>query len=211
MYKVNEIFYSLKGEGAWSGTPMAFVRFAGCNVNCKFCDTDHESFEEMTRRDIWHEVKKVSNQGSDRIVLTGGEPLLQVDRSLTGYLTTQGFKLHLETNGTLWPFLTGNPFDWVCVSPKSCEVDIKALWYCDELKFLCGQWDWKDTIDGVMKQAPPLEFCAYLLMPLAKSIKEGDRSKTDIIWDNTSIAVKYCLEHPEFSLTIQLHKYLGIK
>ena len=113
MYRVNEIFYSLQGEGFWTGTPMVFVRFSGCNLRCPFCDTDHREGRPMRVEEI---VQAVRAAGScKRVCLTGGEPLLQLDRELVDALHQAGYTLHLETNGTR-PVPEG--VDWVTLSPK---------------------------------------------------------------------------------------------
>ena len=100
-YKVNEIFYSLQGEGWWTGTPMVFVRLSGCNLKCPWCDTDHRNGVEMSADEILSKVREASQGLCRRVCITGGEPLLQLDRALVKTLRDAGLKLHLETNGTL--------------------------------------------------------------------------------------------------------------
>ena len=118
-YKINEIFYSLQGEGAFTGTPMAFVRLSGCNRKCSFCDTDFDSFRLMTVAEI---VKAVESFPTRYVVLTGGEPLLQVDDELVRALHDANFRIHVETNGTL-PVPPG--IDWVTCSPKDLTPSIQ--------------------------------------------------------------------------------------
>ena len=114
MYRVNEIFYSLQGEGFWTGTPMVFVRLSGCNLRCPFCDTDHQEGRPMTARDILEAVRKEGGV-CRRVCLTGGEPLLQVNQELLDTLQDAGYQLHLETNGTR---PVPEMIDWVTLSPK---------------------------------------------------------------------------------------------
>ena len=114
-YRVNEIFFSLQGEGFWTGTPMVFVRLSGCNLKCPFCDTDHSAFQEMTAGEI---MKAASSAGNAcrRICLTGGEPSLQADEALLEAFHEAAYTVHMETNGTL-PVPEG--IDWITLSPKN--------------------------------------------------------------------------------------------
>ena len=115
MYIINEIFCSLQGEGFWTGTPMVFVRFSGCNLKCPFCDTDHAKGTEMTAEEIVAEAVRIGG-GCGRVCVTGGEPSLQLDPILVEAFHAEGFKVHVETNGTR-PLSGG--VDWITVSPKS--------------------------------------------------------------------------------------------
>ena len=99
MYRVNEIFCSLQGEGFWTGTPMVFLRFSGCNLKCPFCDTDHGGFREMSDGEIVAEILQAGGS-CRRVCVTGGEPSLQLDEVLVDALHGAGFKVHVETNGT---------------------------------------------------------------------------------------------------------------
>ena len=112
--KINEIFYSIQGEGHYTGTPAVFVRFAGCNLNCWFCDTEFHSFTEMSEDEI---VAEASQYPSRYMVITGGEPTLQLTASLTSKLHAIGFYIMLETNGTQ-PLPEGCIVDWITCSPK---------------------------------------------------------------------------------------------
>ena len=98
-YRINEIFYSLQGEGAFSGSAAIFVRFSGCNLRCPFCDTDFKAYKEMSAQEIVESVKPLS-KNCEHVVLTGGEPTLQVDRQLTEAFHSEGFFIAMETNGT---------------------------------------------------------------------------------------------------------------
>jgi len=127
MKKINEIFYSLQGEGAWTGTAIIFIRFSGCNLKCDFCDTLHEEGKIMSDEEILQELKKYPCK---RICLTGGEPSLQLDQTLVDKLKEAGYTLHIETNGTR-PLPNG--IDWVTVSPKYKKM---VLTQADELKIV---------------------------------------------------------------------------
>ena len=124
MKRVNDIFYSLQGEGRNTGRAAIFIRFAGCNLKCPFCDTDFAQYEEMSDEDILNRIKSYP---SHFVVLTGGEPSLQVDRQLVDLLHKHGYELAMETNGT-HPIVDG--IDWITCSPKGNTV-IKR---CNELK-----------------------------------------------------------------------------
>ena len=190
MYRINEIFYSLQGEGFWTGTPMVFLRFSGCNLKCPFCDTDHTGYKEMSAEEIVAEVSKVGGE-CGRVCVTGGEPSLQLDRSLVEALHKAGFKIHIETNGTR---ILPEGIDWVTVSPK---VDVKGLKgngtvvleKADEVKVVYLGAD-------VEKWA---EFPAkwHFLQPCS--------------CQNTAETVNYIQAHPLWRLSLQTHKYLEIR
>ena len=122
VYKVNEIFCSLQGEGYWTGTPMVFVRLSGCNLQCPFCDTSHQEGWPMQAEEIVASVRSFGGAAT-RVCLTGGEPLLQADGQLTDALHAAGYKLHLETNGTC---AVPEGIDWVTVSPKAGVAGLKG-------------------------------------------------------------------------------------
>jgi len=125
--RINEIFYSLQGEGYWTGTPMIFVRFSGCNLRCSFCDTEHETFTEMTDSEI---LAQIGEFPIKRVCLTGGEPSLQIDEKLIELLHEAGYFIHIETNGTN-PLPQG--IDWITLSPKNEQI---ALEKANELKIV---------------------------------------------------------------------------
>lgn len=113
-YRINEIFYSVQGEGFYAGTPAVFIRFSGCNLKCPFCDTDFKEYKEMTVDEIATEVERVNYGKCEHIVVTGGEPTLQWDKDLYSTLDRLGYYVAMETNGT-------NPVkdvDWLTISPK---------------------------------------------------------------------------------------------
>jgi organic radical activating enzyme len=206
-YKINEIFYSLKGEGRWTGTPMSFIRLAGCNLNCSFCDTLSEVNFELNETEL---LKRIALWPTSHVVITGGEPLTQHITPLVKKLVTNNFQVHLETNGTL-PLST-NLVSWVAVSPKNTELNDTTIAKANEVKFLVGIKDWRYLIDYYIRTyGHKYSTTKLYVMPLAKSIKEGDRSASDILEKNVKKAMEYCLEHPEFSYCHQLHKVLGIR
>lgn len=212
-YKVKEIFYSLKGEGWYTGVPMIFIRLGGCNLDCEFCDTDHSDSELMSIECILWSIRMTSEKVKrvKRVVITGGEPLVQDIRPLVNVLRSYHYLIHLETNGTL---PTDCRLDWVTVSPKTKKLNESILWKCSEIKFLCGNKGWEDLIDSVLNRYDrQLTGIPRLLMPIAKSAEEGDRTGSDIIEENTKKAIEYCLwnSREEFRFCQQLHKYLRIK
>ena len=187
MLKVTEIFYSLQGEGEYTGTPMIFIRLSGCNLNCSFCDTSHRSYIEMTEEQIQEEVEKYP---AEYICITGGEPLTQDLSKLLCIL--RDYVLHLETNGTLpIPF----DFDYVCVSPKDKSVLIPNLGLADSVKYLCGIPKWEELIYYCL----PFVSGRQYLQPLNKDP------------ELTQTALDFALKNPTIRLSLQTHKYLNIK
>ena len=133
MMRVNEIFYSLQGEGFNTGTPAVFIRFSGCNLQCPFCDTKHQEGKEMSEGDI---IEEVSRYKANLVVVTGGEPALQLTESLVEMLHFLGKTVAVETNGTVE--LPKN-VDWITLSPKDAFLGEKAmpiLKEADELKLI---------------------------------------------------------------------------
>lgn len=210
MYSVKEIYYTLQGEGAQAGRPAVFCRFAGCNLwsgreddraaaTCKFCDTDFvgtdgpdggkfANAEELSRacRATWK-----GNSGTPPfVVLTGGEPMLQVDDALIDALHDAGFKIAIETNGTL---PVPRSIDWICVSPKAGEDLVQRSG--DELKLVHPQAGLGPEDLG------DLDFRHFLLQPM-----DGPALAA-----NTVAAVDYCLAHPKWRLSVQTHKLLGLR
>ncbi|MDN6320071.1 MAG: 7-carboxy-7-deazaguanine synthase [Marinobacter sp.] len=217
MYKVKEAFYTLQGEGAQAGRAAVFCRFSKCNLwtgrekdrataVCNFCDTDFvgtdgqnggafETAEALATHihSLWPDAP-----GAPYVVCTGGEPLLQLDEKLIGAFHQRGFEVGVETNGTL-PAPAG--IDWLCVSPKAdAPVVVKA---CDELKLVYPQ-----------SKAMPERFSHinarhFFLSPMA-SPSAPDTGTDPIKQSNTRKATNYCLAHPRWRLTIQMHKIIGI-
>lgn len=187
-YRVNEIFYSLQGEGFWTGTPSVFVRFSGCNLACSFCDTDFRASTAMTAAEIVAEATRVVNEASGchggHLVLTGGEPLLQVDDELLMALKEADFFLQVETNGTVpAPEL----IDWVTCSPKTAPLKIEAA---DEVKIVYQNQD----VEGIADQ---FETTILYLQPCSG--------------ENIPETVAYILAHPHWRLSLQTHKLINIR
>lgn len=134
MYKINEIFTSIQGEGKFTGYPATFIRFSGCNLQCTFCDTNHEKHTAMNITQI---LNKIPIKPS-RIVLTGGEPTLYDLSILVRVLKSMNHTIHVETNGMIFkPWL--RKVDWITVSPKNKDIHLTTLMLCNEIKWLIGR------------------------------------------------------------------------
>lgn len=183
MRRINEIFESLQGEGFHTGTPAVFVRFSGCNLACPFCDTDHRAFTTMTDEQI---AAAVAQFKPEMVVLTGGEPGLQVSDRLIDLLHAEGRKVAIETNGT---FTLPAGIDWVTVSPK--EGGAPILTTANEVKvvFQAGA--------DVEKWRAQISADHYFLQPCSCK--------------NTTETVAYIMAHPHWRLSVQTHKYLEIQ
>jgi len=221
-YAVKELFYTLQGEGGQAGSPAVFCRFAGCNLwtgreedrhkaTCTFCDTQFVGTDgvnggkfatpdDLARRagEIWdagdeiRRARRLAASPSRRLALvvcTGGEPLLQLDRAMVDAFHAEGFRVAVETNGTQ-PAPEG--IDWTCVSPKSTAPVV--LTKGDELKLVYPQ------LDALPEKFESLDFAHFFLQPM-----DGPA-----IAENTRKAVAYCLAHPRWRLSLQIHKLLGI-
>ncbi len=180
--RVNEIFYSLQGEGVHTGCPAVFVRLSGCNRACEFCDTDFASFREMTEREVVDAVRKFPAR---IVIITGGEPALQLTASLVDALHAAGRRVHVETNGSL-P-LPAN-VDWVTCSPKKPPYAIGRI---DELKLVLTSGC---DPEAVAAQLP--EASAHCLQPLSCT--------------NTDACIDYIKAHPRWRLSLQTHKLIHI-
>jgi 7-carboxy-7-deazaguanine synthase len=210
-YTVKEIFYTLQGEGLQTGRPAVFCRFSGCNLwsgkesdrpdaICKFCDTDfadttginggaYNGANDLARAIAGVFPGAVSSAAHPFVVLTGGEPALQADGDLIDALHEKGFEIAIETNGTL---ALPESIDWVTVSPKAqTELVVQSG---DELKLLHPQ------VDAQPERFESLDFRYFWLQPL-----DGPNRK-----ENTLSALQYCLAHPQWRLSLQIHKVLGI-
>ena len=196
MYRINEIFYSLQGEGFHSGTPAVFVRFSGCNLRCHFCDTEHESGTPLTLEQIIHEVNRYPV--ATMIVLTGGEPSLFIDEQFVAELKRQTGKIiAIETNGTR-P-LPAN-LDWVTLSPKSGfaggDSEPCVLSRCDELKVVYKGQD--------LSQYEHIETLNRFLQPCYSA-------DTDERQHNLQECVEAVLKNRGWRLSLQIHRILNIK
>lgn len=192
--RVNEIFFSLQGEGFHTGTPAVFVRLAGCNLKCPFCDTDYAAYKEMTEEEIVDEVLAVSDNNPAFVVITGGEPSLQLTDSLVDRLHDEGCYVAVETNGT--KPLPEN-VDWVTLSPKadfvSAGMGQPVVGEANEVKIVY-------TGQDVEKWRLKLHARNWFLQPC--DTPEGA---------NTEATVQYILEHPWWRLSLQTHKILNIR
>lgn len=207
MYRVNEIFYTLQGEGAHSGIPAVFVRFSGCNLRCPWCDTDFSNYTEMSADEIVAEaldLYDIPNERRKMLVLTGGEPSLQVDAPLIDALHAAGFYICVETNGTR-PLPEG--IDWITCSPK--EGTRLALKQANEVKVVfTGTYDpevWRGKIQAEHWMLQPLRYTGEWLMMSGIDEWEDDRN------DNLPETVRYILSHPFWRLSVQLHKIAGLR
>jgi 7-carboxy-7-deazaguanine synthase (Cx14CxxC type) len=207
-YSVKEIFLTLQGEGGQAGKAAVFCRFAGCNLwtgreqdrakaVCTFCDTDFvgtdgENGGKFATPDALVDVIEAQWTGGpdDRLVVcTGGEPLLQLDEALIAALHARGFMIAVETNGTV---VAPEGVDWVCVSPKADAPVVQTRG--QELKLVFPQ------DKALPERFEGLDFERFYLQPM-----DGpDRDR------NTQLAVAYCLSHPQWRLSVQTHKYLGL-
>ncbi|MBQ0057203.1 MAG: radical SAM protein [Bacteroidales bacterium] len=185
--KINEIFYSLQGEGFYAGTPSVFVRFSGCNLKCDFCDTQHQAGVEMTEREV---ADAVMRYPARHVVLTGGEPSLQLTSSLVAMLHEAGRFVAIETNGT---HPLPEAVDWITCSPKYKPVVISR---CDELKVVYEGQD--------MAQYSHIPATHHFLQPCDRQDPERNAA-------NVRQVVDYCLAHPDWRISIQLHKVLNIR
>ena len=210
-YTVKEMYYTLQGEGANTGRPAVFCRFAGCNLwtgreqdrrsaICWFCDTDFvgadgpgggkfRTASELAAAvwSLW--PTDASRRSRPLVVCTGGEPLLQLDAAAVEAFQEAGFEVAVETNGTREP---PAGLDWVCVSPKEgAELKLRTG---HELKLVYPQ---RSALPEAFED---LEFEHFFLQPM-----DGSDVK-----ENTAAAVQYCLDHPQWRLSLQTHKYIGI-
>ena len=217
MYRVNEIFYTLQGEGAHSGIPAVFVRLSGCNLRCPWCDTEFADYREMSADEVVAEVCSLYDLQNPRrkmVVLTGGEPSLQVDKPLVDALHAAGFYICIETNGT-HPLPEG--IDWITCSPKETSLQHSAvsgqaplaLKRVNEVKVVfTGTYDpevWRSQLEAEHWMLQPLRFTGEWLIDHAVDEWEDDRN------DNLDDTVRYILAHPFWRLSVQLHKIAGLR
>ncbi len=188
--QVTEIFYTLQGEGTWAGTPAVFIRLAGCNLACAFCDTDYALRSMESIVDIVARVEELGG-ACPMVVLTGGEPLAQsATPALVDALRAAGRRVHIESNGTIFVEL---PRDvWLCVSPKE-RVDPRMARRANEVKFI------------VDRRVPEEHLALFPEHPTIFLQPEGNKP------NNVALAVEYARAHPaRFRLSLQTHKFIGI-
>lgn len=181
MKKINEIFYSLQGEGYHVGTPVVFVRFSGCNLKCSFCDTQHEEGEMLTDDAI---IDSIAHYPAKTVVLTGGEPSLFIDDVFIELLHQEGLKVCIETNGTR---VLPKTIDWVSCSPKNGgKVVLESI---DELKVVYQGQDLEPYEKIVAKH--------YFLQPCSG--------------ENIPETIDCVMQHPKWRLSLQTHKLIDIR
>lgn len=206
-YKIKEIFYTIQGEGAQSGRPAVFVRFSGCNLwsgreedrsaaICQFCDTDFRGIDGLhggaytaeglvtVILELW---KKKTAQPF--IVITGGEPLLQLDQALVDTLHASQIEIAIETNGTI---AAPTGIDWICVSPKAGTEIVQRTG--NELKVVFPQ-----------ENLNPCDFEQWNFEVFSIQPMDGE-----CLRENTNAAIAFCMDHPKWTLSIQVHKLLGL-
>ena len=207
-YRIKEIFFPQQGEGKNTGKDFIFVRFSGCNLwsgqekhrasaICKFCDTDFYGTDGINggkyqAKELIEKIKSlwISADSQIRVVLTGGEPLLQVDKGLISALKKENIYIAVETNGTLE---APDGIDWICMSPKA-NTEIK-LRKGSEVKVVYPQKNLNPDNFNV------LDFKNFYIQPMDSENYE----------DNVSQSVKYCMQNPNWKLSLQTHKILGIR
>ena len=209
-YSAKEVFLTVQGEGGQAGRPAVFLRFAGCNLwsgreidranaVCSFCDTDFVGVDgdgggKFATADLLADHVAAmwrGREGDPRLVVcTGGEPLLQVDAALIDALHARGFDIAVETNGTV---VAPDGIDWICVSPKADAPVVQASGA--ELKLVYPQ------TAAMPDRFEHLDFERFWLQPM-----DGPHQA-----ENTAAAIEYCLTHPQWRLSVQTHKYIGVR
>lgn len=187
--KINEIFYSLQGEGHFSGTPAVFIRFSGCNLNCPFCDTEHQTGSEMTADEI---IERISQWPARHIVVTGGEPALQLTYEFIELLHKNSYFVQAETNGTV---KLPNNIDWITCSPKNGHIVYTEV---DELKIVYNRN--QDFISNYSN----IKAKDYRLQPC----DTGNEKENLAI---TAECIDYIKANPKWALSLQTHKLLNIR
>ena len=200
--KVNEIFYSLQGEGVYTGTAAVFLRLSGCNMKCWFCDTKgHEQGTEMTEEEI---AERVSQYPARHIVITGGEPTMQLNARLTRLLHEKGFYIQIETNGAL-PLKDGTEVDWITCSPKGNEIKIQRI---DELKllFIKEYLEKYKEVKASQRCLQPLDEGGQEVQTLASQAGSSRFASSR----GGNEVISYIKEHPQWRLSLQTHKLINI-
>ncbi len=196
MYKVNEIFYSLQGEGRWTGHPAVFVRMSGCNLKCSFCDTNHAEGVLMGADAI---AAAVRDFGARHVVITGGEPTLQIDGNLLSRLKAANLFVQIETNGSIdVSDDVLNCIDWVTCSPKQATVRIRKI---NELKVVYESPN--QDMNRFARLAQRYDALPYL-QPCDVGDVVSNRARLNA-------AIDYVKLHPEWTLSLQTHKLIDIR
>ena len=205
-YKINEIFYSIQGEGGYAGTPMVFVRFSGCNLNCPWCDTQHQQGKDMTAYAIMDEVKAIAPRKIP-VCFTGGEPTLQVDEKIKNLFIEENHPLYLETNGIagLYGFFGG--YKCVTVSPKNTKIIIEPK-YLEGVFQVAEESELKIVFDtqnpelgDIIQTWGQYNYTRKFIQPLTN--KDGSTNVEDV--------VEFIKQNPKWRLSVQLQRILNFK
>ena len=197
-FRVNNIFYSLQGEGRNMGRAAVFIRFAGCNLKCPFCDTEFDTYREMTAEEI---IAAISRYPARFVVLTGGEPTLQVDEAFVNLLHQHGFEVAMESNGTR---PAPRNLDWLTVSPKMSggeRTEVRGERLPDEIKVVFDEHTRPESI-----LLPLISHHSPLIYLQPCDTGNDDRNKAI-----TQACVQYIKEHPQWRLSLQTHKLIDIE
>jgi organic radical activating enzyme len=194
---VMELFYSIQGEGMHTGKASFFIRLAGCDVGCHWCDVK-ESWDKNIHpiKEINDLAKEAKESGTEIVIVTGGEPTMYPLKELTKVLHKEGLKVHLETSGA---YTIDGTFDWICLSPKKNKAPLKeSLQQADELKVVIYN---KDDFKWAEKNAHDVtEKCQLFLQP--------EWSKADSMMP---LITEYIKHNPPWRVSLQTHKYLNVR
>lgn len=219
-YRVNHIFYSLQGEGFNMGRAAVFVRFAGCNMRCPFCDTTFDSFTEMTAEDIVAAIETLTastagaeppavNNARPLVVLTGGEPTLQVDELLVQSLHDRSFEVAMESNGTLPP---PDNIDHLTLSPKSPQFSLSlGKPFTKELKLVFTSSADTDLFLHQLNTTHDADMGTFFDELVSCSLQPCDTGLPDRNAGIVSDCIDYIKRHPQWKLSLQTHKLIGIE
>lgn len=204
--RINEIFYSIQGEGYHAGIPAVFVRFAGCNLRCDFCDTNHQPYKEYSEDDI---VRQIASYNANFVVFTGGEPTLQLTESLVDkvHAIRDDMFVAVESNGT--HDCVGN-VNWLTISPKDLYLGEKAKvrhWFCNEIKVV---WDGVVDINNYINKYIYAKIEDYYIKPLLY-IQPCDTGDIDKNKEIINKCVEFVKQNPKWKLSIQLQKILNVR
>jgi organic radical activating enzyme len=203
---VNEIFYSIQGEGYWIGTPMVFVRFAGCNLRCPWCDTKYalSGGHLMGIGEILEAIRTVANHQIVPVCLTGGEPSIQKIDVLISVLHTAGYRVHMESNGTTPPEGYG-AIDWLTISPKlydgiPTQPNEDAVRYANEIKVVLDSeeaCEWAQAFEDI-----PADIGRYRALYVQPESMRPEMME---------LCVRFVKENPKWRVSPQLHKILNVR
>jgi len=191
-YKINEIYYTIQGEGRYVGMSVIIIRLAGCNLSCEYCDTEFDSFSEMTLEQIAAACKEESHNCAN-LLITGGEPLLQIDDEFVDYFHSIGYGMLLETSGTVKEKYD-RELEWVTVSPKSPQLKYSGR--VDELRIPV-------KAGSSIEKFINIDATIYYLSP----IFDGD----NINQNNLAYALSLIKNDPKLNLSLQTHKLIGVR